>query len=378
MTRKDFLRGQRIDPKPITGRETIPELVDHAFLAYNAGRLAEGCRLFAERMLEDDVTVGMSLTGAMTPAGLGMSTIIPLVEAGFLDWIVSTGANLYHDAHFGLGLAMHRGTPFADDVELREEGVVRIYDIFFDYEVLLSTDAFIREVSAGPEFQRPMSTAEYHYLLGGYVLEREKALGLSRKSLLGVAHRCGVPVYTSSPGDSSIGMNVAEQALTGSRLRFDPSADVNETSAIVFDAKTHGGKSGVLIIGGGSPKNFVLQTEPQIQEVLGISEKGHDYYLQITDARPDTGGLSGATPSEAVSWGKIDPDQLPGTVVCYLDNTVGFPIVAAYALAKRKKRRLRRLYDRRDELVRQLTEAYREAKADRDARAEATTGDRRP
>ena len=378
MTRKDFLRGQRIDPKPITGRETIPELVDQAFLAYNAGRLAEGCRLFAERMLEDDVTVGMSLTGAMTPAGLGMSTIIPLVEAGFLDWIVSTGANLYHDAHFGLGLAMHRGTPFADDVELREEGVVRIYDIFFDYEVLLSTDAFIRDVSAAPEFQRPMSTAEYHYLLGGYILEREKALGLSRKSLLGVAHQCGVPIYTSSPGDSSIGMNVAEQALTGSRLRFDPSADVNETSAIVFDAKTHGGKSGVLIIGGGSPKNFVLQTEPQIQEVLGISEKGHDYYLQITDARPDTGGLSGATPAEAVSWGKVDPDQLPGTVVCYLDNTVGFPIIAAYALAKRKKRRLRRLYDRRDQLLRQLTEAYREAKADRDARAEATTVDRRP
>ena len=378
MTRKDFLRGQRIDPQPITGRETIPELVDRAFLAYNAGRLAEGCRLFAERMLEDDVTVGMSLTGAMTPAGLGMSTIIPLVEAGFLDWIVSTGANLYHDAHFGLGLAMHRGTPFADDVELREEGVVRIYDIFFDYEVLLSTDAFIREVSAAPEFQRPMGTAEYHYLLGGYILQREKTLGLSRKSLVGVAHQCGVPVYTSSPGDSSIGMNVAEQALAGSKLRFDPSTDVNETSAIVFDAKTQGGKSGVLIIGGGSPKNFVLQTEPQIQEVLGISEKGHDYYLQITDARPDTGGLSGATPSEAVSWGKVDPDQLPGTVVCYLDNTVAFPIVAAYALAKRKKRRLKRLYDRRDEMMRQLTEAYRDAKAGRDARAEATTVDRRP
>ena len=122
----------------------------------------------------------------------------------------------------------------------------------------------------------------------------------------------------------------------------------------------------------------MLQTEPQIQEVLGISEKGHDYYLQITDARPDTGGLSGATPAEAVSWGKVDPDQLPGTVVCYVDNTVGFPIVAAYALAKRKKRRLRRLYDRRDQLMRQLTEAYREAKGDRDARAEATTVDRRP
>ncbi len=378
MTRKDFLRGPRIDPKPISGRETVAELVDSAFLAYNAGRLAEGCRLFTELMLADDVTVGMSLTGAMTPAGLGMSTMIPLIDAGFIDWIVSTGANLYHDAHFGLGLAMHRGTPFADDVELREEGIVRIYDIFFDYEVLLSTDAYIRQVSAGPEFQRPMSTAEYHYLLGGYVLEREKALGLSRKSVLGVAHQCGVPIYTSSPGDSSIGMNVAEQALSGSQLRFDPSADVNETSAIVFDAKVRGGKSGVLIIGGGSPKNFVLQTEPQIQEVLGISEKGHDYYLQITDARADTGGLSGATPSEAVSWGKVDPDKLPGTVVCYLDNTVGFPILAAYALARRKKRRLKRLYDRRDEMMRQLTAAYLETKADRDARAEATTVERRP
>src|SRR5213082_2352940 len=275
--RKDFLRGPRIDPRPITGRETVPELVDNAFLAYNAGRLADGCRLFTQLMLEDAVTVGMGLTGAMTPAGLGMSTIIPLIEAGFIDWIVSTGANLYHDAHFGLGMAMHRGTPFAYDVELREEGVVRIYDIFFDYDVLLSTDRFIREVSARPEFQRPMSTAEYHYHLGGYVLEREKALGLTRKSVLGAAHSAAVPIYTSSPGDSSIGMNVAEQALSGSKLRFDPSADVNETSAIVFDAKTHGGKSGVLIIGGGSPKNFVLQTEPQIQEVLGISEKGHDY-----------------------------------------------------------------------------------------------------
>src|SRR5207247_812382 len=255
---------------------------------------------------------------------------------------------------------------------------VRMSGIFVGHAVPASPDVYIRDVSAGPEFQRPRSTAEYHYLLGGYSLEREKALGTPRKSALVVAHRCGVPVYTSSPGDSSIGMNVAEQALTGSRLRFDPSADVNETSAIVFDAKTHGGKSGVLIIGGGSPKNFVLQTEPQIQEVLGISEKGHDYYLQMTDARPDTGGLSGATPAEAVSWGKVDPDQLPGTVVCYLDNTVGFPILAAYALARRKKRRLRRLYDRRDEMMRQLTEAYQEAKADRDARAEGTTVGRRP
>lgn len=372
----DYLRGPRIDPRPITGKESVPELVDNAFLAYNAGRLSEACRLFSQVMLQPDVTIGMSLTGAMTPAGLGMSTIIPLIAAGFVDWIVSTGANLYHDAHFGLGLAMHKGNPFADDVELREEGVVRIYDVFFHYDVLLSTDRYIREVSRRDEFQREMSTAEYHYLLGGYIREREQALGLQRKSVLAVAHECGLPIYTSSPGDSSIGMNVAEQALAGSKLRFDVSADVNETSAIVFDAKVRGGKSGVLIVGGGSPKNFVLQTEPQIQEVLGISEKGHDYYLQITDARPDTGGLSGATPSEAVSWGKIDPDKLPDTVVCYVDSTIGLPLLTAYALARRPPRPLKRLYDRRGALLQALTDEYLQAKADRDARAEAATGGR--
>lgn len=364
-----ILRGPRINPKPITGKERVADLIDGAFLAYNAGRLREACQLFTGRMLKPNVTIGMSLTGAMTPAGLGMSTLIPLLEAGFVDWVISTGANLYHDAHFALGLSLHQGTPFANDVELRNKGVVRIYDIFFDYSVLLSTDAFIREVSAREEFQRPMSSAEYHYLLGGFIRQREKALGLGKKSVLGVAHDLGVPIYTSSPGDSSIGMNVAEQALAGSKLRFDVSADVNETAAIVLEAKRSGGKSGALIVGGGSPKNFLLQTEPQIQEVLGIDERGHDYFLQLTDARPDTGGLSGATPGEAVSWGKVDPDMLPGTVVCYLDNTVSLPIITSYAKARIGKRRLKRLYHRREAMMARLIREYQSALRFRNDRA---------
>ena len=370
----NYLRGTRIAPPAITGQETAADLIDSAFLAYNAGRLREACQLFTSRMLEPEVTVGMSLTGAMTPAGLGMSTLIPLMENGFVDWIISTGANLYHDAHFALGLALHQGTPFANDVELREQGVVRIYDIFFDYSVLLSTDAFVREVSARDEFQRPMSSAEYHYLLGGYLLEREKTLGAARRSVLAAAHALEVPIYTSSPGDSSIGMNVAEQALSGSKLRFDVSADVNETAAIVLEAKRSGGKSGALIAGGGSPKNFLLQTEPQIQEVLGIDERGHDFFLQLTDARPDTGGLSGATPGEAVSWGKIDPDMLPGTVVCYMDNTVSLPLLTAYALARKEPRPLRRLYGRREAMMERLREEYRAALAFRNQRAEDAKG----
>jgi deoxyhypusine synthase len=281
-----------------------------------------------------------------------------LIETGFVDWIITTGANLYHDTHFGLGLSMHRGSHQVSDVALREEGVVRIYDIFFDYEVLLSTDAFFREIIRAEEFQREMSTAQFHYLCGKYVAERERALGLRNHSLLAAAYHHGVPVYTSSPGDSSIGMNVAALELQGGKLRLNPSADVNETAAIVLDAKRGGGKSGVFICGGGSPKNFALQTEPQIQEVLGIEEKGHDYFLQLTDARPDTGGLSGATPGEAVSWGKVDPDQLPGAVVCYVDSTVALPLIAAYAFAKREPRKLKRLYDRRDEMMDLLRREY--------------------
>ncbi len=365
-----FLRGRRINPEPLTGKESAADLIDQAFLAYNAGRLREGCQLFVQRMLADESTVGMSLTGAMTPAGIGMSSLIPLMEAGFVDWIISTGANLYHDAHFALGLSLHQGFVGADDVELRDKGVVRIYDIFFDYSVLLSTDAFVREVSARPEFQKSMSSAEYHYLLGGYLRERERALGLKRRSVLSAAHDLQVPIYTSSPGDSSIGMNVAEQALAGSLLRFDVSADVNETASIVLEAKRSGGKSAALIVGGGSPKNFLLQTEPQIQEVLGIDERGHDYFLQLTDARPDTGGLSGATPNEAVSWGKIDPDMLPGTVVCYMDNTVSLPLLTSYALARHAPRKLKRLYARRVAMMDRLVEEYRAALAFRDRRAE--------
>lgn len=379
-----FLRGRRIDPQPITGQTTVTDLVDGAFLAYNAARLREACWLFTQKMLEPDVTIGVTLTGALTPAGAGMSCLIPLIKAGFIDWIISTGANFYHDTHFGIGLSMHEGNAQTSDIVLRAEQVVRIYDIFFDYSVLLNTDEFFRRVIEASEFQRPMSTAEFHYRAGRYVWEREKKLGLKSRSLLAAAHEYAVPLYTSSPGDSSIGMNVAAKALQGNKLAFDPSLDVNETAAIVLAAKRGlmnedkkgsgnkransssrlkgGGRSAIFILGGGSPKNFALQTEPQIQEVLGIDERGHDYFLQITDARPDTGGLSGATPAEAVSWGKVDPDRLPDAVVCYLDSTVALPIITAYALSRHQPRKLRRLYHRREEFMSLLINEYEKSK----------------
>jgi len=348
----------RLLPSPIRKGMQVDELIDSAFKAYNGARLAEACRLFTRKMIAGNATVGMSLTGALTPAGLGKAAIVPLMKAGFVDWIISTGANLYHDLHYGLGMELFAGSPFLDDVVLRRDGIIRIYDVLFDYDVLLDTDAFVRQVIQLPEFQRTMGTDEFHYLLGKYVYQREKKLGLKETSVLSAAYQYGVPIFTSSPGDSSIGMNVAAMALRDSKLLIDVNRDVNQTAAIVYAAKSSGENSSVFILGGGSPKNFMLQTEPQIQEVMGIEERGHDYFLQCTDARPDTGGLSGATPAEAVSWGKVDPDNLPDCVVCYCDSTITLPLITAYALTRNKPRKLKRLYAQRDAMLEAIRQQY--------------------
>src|SRR6266404_1184231 len=222
----------------------------------------------------------------------------------------------------------------------------------------MATDELLRELLIQPECQKEMGTAELHYLLGGYCAEWERKNKLRDVSVLAAAYRAGVPCYTSSPGDSTIGMNVAGIELRGNKLRMNPSIDVNESTAFVLAAKRNGGRSGVVLWGGGSPKNFMLQTEPQIQEVLRIKEVGQDFFIQVTDARPDTGGLSGATPSEAVSWGKVDPTRLPDALVCYTDTTIAMPILTHYALSKHKPRKLKRLYDHRGKIMEALTKEY--------------------
>jgi deoxyhypusine synthase len=357
--RDKFLSGKRILPRNITGREKLATLIDETFLAYNAARLKEGCKLFTEKMLAPDVTIGMSFSGALTPAGLGCSSIVPLIKAGFVDWIVSTGANLYHDMHFALNYPVKAGSFKFDDTELRNNDIVRIYDVLLGYsDCLMATDEILRRILIQPEFQKEMGTAELHYLIGQYCAGWERKHGLKNVSVLAAAHHAGVPCYTSSPGDSAIGMNVAGVELRGNKLRINPSIDVNETTAFVLAAKRAGGKSGAVLWGGGSPKNFALQTEPQIQEILRIKGSGQDYFLQVTDARPDTGGLSGATPSEAVSWGKVDPDRLPDAVVCYTDTTIAMPIFTHYALARHKPRKLKRLYDHRGKMMKALRKEY--------------------
>jgi deoxyhypusine synthase len=338
--------------------------------AYNGGRLRAACHLLRDRYSKEDVTVGLSLAGALTPAGLGPSAIIPLMNHGFVDWITATGANMYHDMHYAFNLPMFRGSHLVDDVDLRAKGVTRIYDILFDYEdVLMETDRRLREILIRPEFQKEMGTREFYHHLGKILNDLEKKNKLGQVSIVAAAYRHGIPVFTSSPGDSTIGMNVAGLELLAEasglldlfKLKINSSIDVNDSTAIILNAKKYeNGKTGVILIGGGSPKNFMLQTEPQIQEVLMIPEAGQDYDINVTDARPDTGGLSGAPPSEAASWGKIDPTKLDETVTAYLDVTVALPIMVAYAIQTTRPKKQKRLYDRGEELHKKLIKSYLE------------------
>src|SRR5436190_2968416 len=350
-TQADYLSGPQILPHRVRPNMTVTELIDQQFQAYNAARLHEAARLFTEKILspETDTTVGLTMAGALTPAGLG-GCVITLMENGFVDFIISTGANLYHDMHHALAMSLHRGDFQLDDTRLQEEGVIRIYDILFADKVLLDTDAFVREcLKSLPN--RPISTSELHHHLCTQLLKT----GVNPEySVLAQAAMWNVPIYTSSPGDSSIGMNVARNALDGSMLTLEPLADVNETTAIVL----HATRNGVIILGGGSPKNFYLQTQPQLWEVLGIQKGGHDYFLQITADAPHWGGLSGATPSEAVSWGKIKPDQLKDSVVIYGDSTIALPLITAYAVTKAKPRPRKELFAMREKLLKELKEAY--------------------
>src|SRR5437868_15058235 len=195
---------KRIDPPLLTDETSVSQLIEEALLSYNGGRTREACRLFTSRFLDDKTTVALSLSGALTPAGLGISCLVPLIEAGFIDWIISTGANLYHDTHFALGMDMHQSRPGLDDLKLREHQVIRIYDIVFDYENLLGTDRFYRTLCRDQAFQKTFGTAEFHYLVGKYLAAREDDAGGRHRSLVAAAYRCGVPIFTSSPGDSSI------------------------------------------------------------------------------------------------------------------------------------------------------------------------------
>lgn len=349
--RKGWLEGPTIEPLQLAGQESVADMIDNVFArsGFNARRLAEGAQLYA-RMLSENATVGITLAGAMTPIGMS-GVFISLIEHGFVDFIVSTGANLYHDLHRPFDFPMIQGHPDADDNALADEGVARIYDVFIaDDDTLMATDAVILDAVRRIDTSKPFSTAKLHKKLGEAVLEKAPH---PQRSMVATAAKFDVPVYTSSPGDSSIGMNLVIPHMFENELQLNPLLDVIETAAIVRDAD----RNGVVGIGGGSPKNFYLQTQPTLHQILlDKSKGGHDYCLQLTTDAPHWGGLSGATPSEARSWGKLK-DAHRNNVVVYSCASITFPLIAQYALTRVKPRKQRRLLTRLDEVVATMREA---------------------
>lgn len=347
----DYLTGKPIRYYRPRGSSDVRKLIDNGFQAFNAGRLSEACRVYTDGMLnsDHDTTIGITIAGAMTPAGLG-GCVIELMDRGLVDFVISTGANLYHDLHYALNFTLHRGSPFLDDVDLYDKGVIRIYDVLFPAQVLLETDAYLRDFLVRSSLNGPTSSAELHYRLGQDLLAQYPES--EEHSVVAKAAAVGVPLYTSSPGDSSIGMNLAfHELINQGGLMIDPSLDVNEVCAIILS----GEKNGCLILGGGSPKNFYLQGQPTLWEVYGIQKGGNDYFIQITTDQAVWGGLSGATPSEAVSWGKVNPSVLPETVVAYCDTTIAFPLLCEYVVGSPVGRRQRKsLYSQREALVAEL------------------------
>jgi deoxyhypusine synthase len=351
--RKQYLSRPPVEPMRLRPGMSVVDLVDvyRKAGAFNGGRLAEACDLFG-RMIDAGATIALTVTGAMTPAGVG-GALQAMIEAGFVDLIISTGANVYHDLHFALELPVVQGHFAVDDRELYRAGIERIYDVFITEDSLLDTDAFVREAleKAPPALRGPISTPRLHHYLGQLVRQQAKH---PEKSFVATAAAYDVPIFTSSPGDSSIGMNVAAMKLRGGLTTIDPDLDVLESTAVVYDAEVNG----VVIMGGGSPKNFYLQTQPTLWQILDLNRGGHEYVLQISTDPPHWGGLSGATPSEAISWGKVQANMLKNHVVLYSDATVAAPLVFAYALSTRKKRKPKRLFRRLPELYAALQKAH--------------------
>ncbi|MDC0927970.1 deoxyhypusine synthase [Nitrosopumilus sp.] len=342
--------GKDIPHIKLDSKMNIEDLVEvFASSGFNGRQLGEAAKLYA-KMIEEDATICLTVSGAMTPVGFG-GIIKTLIERGFVDWIVTTGANVYHEDHFAWGLPVKQGSFDVDDMKLYEKEIVRIRDVFIKFEETLEVEDQIIQKMFADDFQnKSFTTAEFCNLLGKRSKEKSKH---PEKSFITSAYDYDVPVYISTMKDSSLALNLAVHRLENKKFDLDFVREIIEQAAIVYDSK----KSAILELGGGVPKNTAQQTGPLLDQILKRNDGGQDYIIQITDARPDTGGLSGATLQEGKSWGKIH-DSHEGVVTVYADATIAFPILALYVLSNQKLREPKRIYKKIGKLYDKLSEDY--------------------
>jgi deoxyhypusine synthase len=344
--------GKRIDPPLISKNMTVSKLVDFfGSTGYNARRLFEAANIMKE-MIDNRCTTCLTLAGALTPIGMG-NTIKTLIENGFVDWIVTTGANVYHDLHFAYDLPIRQGHFQVDDDVLYSKQIVRIYDIYIkEVGTLQAQDIIIQgEIKKieGSHLE-PYSTADMSHELGKAAYENSIN---PEKSFLVSAYENNVPVFIPAISDSSIGLNMLPLIFEDFKRFPNVMLDIAESTAILWKSKVSGG----IELGGGVPKNFFQQTGPALFQILKLKNGGHDYVIQITDARPDTGGLSGATLQEGKSWGKIKTSHR-NNVIVYGDSSICFPIISSYVLSECKKKPAKRLFLKKNRWVADMKKEY--------------------
>ena len=357
--RKEFDRARDVRPTAITGHERPVDIITHMFPAY-VGRQERAAFELMRRSVLENCAIFLTLSGAMTPAGLHQSCLIPLIERGVIDCITTTGANLYHDAHRIIGHRIREIEPNAGDLQYRLARIIRIYDLGFWEETLLETDKLFSAILRGPEFQKKMTTPELHYLLGKRIAEIEEALDVKQPSMLATAYRYGVPIFVGAVQDGSIFLNIVKlKRLLGPAfaLEIDVNDDVFEMGAMQHHCfRTLKKKMAIWILGGGVPKNYTLQGEPLLDQILGVPTDGFDIDVQFCVDPVDNGALSSCPASEGHTWGKVSADSVArGSSYVHADVTAVFPWIT-YALLSdaRIHRKPRRLIDARAKAVANL------------------------
>ena len=337
--------GNDIPHMQLDPEMTVSDLVEaYAASGYNGRSLGEAAKLYLE-MIHSGTTICLTISGALSPVGLG-GAVRSLIERGFVDWIITTGANVYHEDHFAWGLPIKQGSHAVDDTILFKNEIVRIRDVYIRfYDTLEAQDQVIQKYFED-SMSEPFTTAEFCHQMGRLSLENAPH---PERSFVSCACEHGVPVYISTLKDSSLALNLAVHRLQDRVYSLDFVREILEQAAIVYNSET----SGILELGGGVPKNAAQQTGPLLDQILRRADGGQDHIIQITDARPDTGGLSGATLQEGKSWGKIQ-DAHQGMVTVYADATIAFPILALYAISNHAPRPSRRIYNRLGEYYNRL------------------------
>jgi deoxyhypusine synthase len=357
--RKGFERSRNVHPVGITGKEAPADIIATMFPAY-VGRQERTAFELMRRSSQDDTCTFMTMSGAMTPAGLHQSCLIPLIERGLVDCLTTTGANLYHDAHRIIGHRVREIDPNAGDLQYRLARIIRIYDLGFWEETLLETDKLFSALLLKPAYQKKMTTTELHYLLGGDIAKIEAALGVQSPSLLSTCWRYGIPIFSGAVQDGSIFLNIVKlKRLYGDKfkLEIDVNDDVFEMGAMQHHCfGTLKKKMAIWILGGGVPKNYTLQGEPLLDQILGVPTHGFDFDVQFCVDPVDNGALSSCPAGEGHTWGKVSAESVQyGSMYVHCDVTAVFPWLT-YALLSdaRVHKKPRRLYDARETAVKNL------------------------